>query len=79
MSYCGSSANVAEDDLADQGNTNSHVKALRAKAAEEGRSVVIVSAQVQLLTDAELPLTLTIVVTLNGGFLEMGEMAALML
>ena len=39
-------ANVAEDDLADQGASNSHVAALRAKAAEEGRQVVIVSAQV---------------------------------
>lgn len=40
-------ANVAEDDLADQGSSNVHVKALRSKAAKEGRSVVIVSAQVE--------------------------------
>ena len=39
-------ANVAEADLADMGATNAHVKALREKAAEEGREVVIVSAQV---------------------------------
>ena len=40
-------ANVAESDLADMGATNPHVKALREKAAEEGREVVIVSAQVR--------------------------------
>jgi len=40
-------ANVAEADLADMGATNAHVKALRGKAAEEGREVVIVSAQVR--------------------------------
>ena len=40
-------ANVAEADLADMGATNPHVKALRGKAAEEGREVVIVSAQVR--------------------------------
>lgn len=40
-------ANVSEDDLADEGASNPHVKALREKAATEGRSVVIVSAQVE--------------------------------
>ena len=40
-------ANVAEADLADMGATNPHVKLLREKAAEEGREVVIVSAQVR--------------------------------
>jgi len=42
-------ANVAEADLADMGATNPHVKALRGKAAEEGREVVIVSAQVRAI------------------------------
>lgn len=40
-------ANVAEDDLAGGAEGNSLVKALRAKAAEEGCDVVIVSAQVE--------------------------------
>lgn len=40
-------ANVPEEDLADQGAQNTHVKALRAKAAEEGCEVVIVSAKVE--------------------------------
>ncbi|GIL60621.1 hypothetical protein Vafri_15154 [Volvox africanus] len=40
-------ANVVEDDLADQGANNSHVKALRQRAAEEGVSVVVVSAKVE--------------------------------
>lgn len=39
-------ANVAEGDLADAGAGNVHVQALRKKAADEGREVVIVSAQV---------------------------------
>ena len=39
-------ANVAEGDLADQGASNHHVKALRGKAAEENCEVIIVSAQV---------------------------------
>lgn len=39
-------ANVAEDDLADPG-ANRHVAALRSKAEEEGRGVVVVSAQVE--------------------------------
>ena len=39
-------ANVAEADLADMGATNPYVKTLREKAAEEGREVVVVSAQV---------------------------------
>ena len=40
-------ANVNEDDLADNGDSNPHVKALRALAAAEGAQVVIVSAQVR--------------------------------
>ena len=40
-------ANVAEGDLADAGATNKHVAALRAAAAKEGASVVVVSAQVE--------------------------------
>ena len=40
-------ANVAEEDLADHGATNSHVQALRAKAAGENCDVVVVSAQVR--------------------------------
>lgn len=40
-------ANVAEDDLADGGENNPHVAALRQKAMEEGSEVVIVSAQVR--------------------------------
>lgn len=39
-------ANVNEADLADQGSGNLHVAALRTKAEQEGRQVVIVSAQV---------------------------------
>lgn len=39
-------ANVAEDDLADP-SANPHVQSLRAKAAEEGSGVVVVSAQVR--------------------------------
>ena len=39
-------ANVAEGDLADQGASNPHVVAMRQRAAEEGASLVIVSAQV---------------------------------
>ena len=39
-------ANVAEGDLADQGASNHHVKALREKAAQESCEVIIVSAQV---------------------------------
>ena len=38
-------ANVAESDLADEGASNHHVKALREKAAHEGCEVIIVSAQ----------------------------------
>ena len=44
-------ANVAEDDLGNAGVDNGHVAALRAKAAEEGRDVVIVSAQVWTLSE----------------------------
>jgi hypothetical protein len=39
-------ANVPEGDLADEGGSNPHVRALRGKAAEEGCEVIIVSAQV---------------------------------
>lgn len=39
-------ANVAEGDLGSGGAGNLHVEALREKAAQEGREVVIVSAQV---------------------------------
>lgn len=42
-------ANVAEGDLANKGATNKHVAALRVRAEEEGRQVVIVSAQVPSL------------------------------
>jgi ribosome-binding ATPase YchF (GTP1/OBG family) len=41
-------ANVNEDDLADNGDSNHHVKALREIAAAEGAQVVVVSAQVRL-------------------------------
>ena len=40
-------ANCAEGDLRDEGARNSHVAALRAAAAAEGASVVVVSAQVE--------------------------------
>ena len=40
-------ANVAEEDLADGGGANTHVAALRAKAATESCDVVIISAQVR--------------------------------
>ncbi|GFH10368.1 Obg-like ATPase 1, partial [Haematococcus lacustris] len=40
-------ANVPEDDLADKGANNVHVKALRARAAEEGVQVAVVSAKVE--------------------------------
>ena len=39
-------ANVSEGDLADQGANNAYVQALKHKAQQEGREVVIVSAQV---------------------------------
>ena len=42
-------ANVSEGDLADQGASNRHVKALRDKACQEGCEVIIVSAQVRRL------------------------------
>lgn len=42
-------ANVSEGDLADQGASNKHVKALRDKACQEGCEVIIVSAQVSRL------------------------------
>ena len=40
-------ANVGEDDLGNQGADNAHVRALRARAAEEGAEVVVVSAKVE--------------------------------
>lgn len=40
-------ANVAEDDLPDQGANNKHVQVLRARAKEEGCELVVVSAQVE--------------------------------
>ncbi len=40
-------ANVAEDDYADDGESNENVKAVRALAAEEGSSVFVVSAQIE--------------------------------
>eukprot|EP00983_Pelagomonas_calceolata_P103092 1158880-Pelagomonas_calceolata.AAC.6 len=40
-------ANVPEDDLADKGANNPYVQALRARAAEEGLEVAIVSAKVE--------------------------------
>jgi hypothetical protein len=39
-------ANVGEDDLGDKGARNEHVAALRARAAEDGCEVVVVSAKV---------------------------------
>ncbi|MEW5317805.1 MAG: hypothetical protein WDW38_009074 [Sanguina aurantia] len=40
-------ANVGEEDLADKGANNRHVKALRERAAEDGSLVVVVSAKVE--------------------------------
>jgi obg-like ATPase 1 len=40
-------ANVAEDDLVGGAANNTHVQALREKAQEEGRDLVIISAQVE--------------------------------
>jgi obg-like ATPase 1 len=40
-------ANVAEEDLSDAGAGNTHVKAIQQKAASEGCSVIVVSAQVE--------------------------------
>lgn len=40
-------ANVAEDDLADQGANNEFVQALKKKAEKEGSDVVVISAQVE--------------------------------
>ncbi len=39
-------ANVAEGDLASQGESNVHVQSLRKKAAGESCDVVVISAQV---------------------------------
>jgi ribosome-binding ATPase YchF (GTP1/OBG family) len=39
---------VSEDDLGSQGAGNKHVEALRARAAEEGAEVVVVSAKVRV-------------------------------
>ena len=41
-------ANVGESDLANLGATNPFVAALKLRAKEEGRDVVIVSAQARL-------------------------------
>lgn len=43
-------ANVSEGDLADQGASNPHVRALRKKAEEENCEVIIVSAQVRMIS-----------------------------
>lgn len=40
-------ANVAEDDLADDGNSNKYVAAVRKLAAEEGSQVFVVSARLE--------------------------------
>jgi obg-like ATPase 1 len=40
-------ANVAEEDLSDGGAGNIHVQAMQKKAASEGCSVIVVSAQVE--------------------------------
>ncbi len=40
-------ANVAEDDLADDGNSNPHVAAVRKLAAEEGSQCFVVSAKLE--------------------------------
>ena len=40
-------ANVAEDDLADDGESNPHVQAVRAFAEKEGSEVFVVSAQIE--------------------------------
>ncbi len=40
-------ANVAEDDLADDGNSNQYVAAVRKLAAEEGSQVFVVSARLE--------------------------------
>ena len=40
-------ANVTEDDLADDGASNAHVKALKAYAAEKGSAVFVISAQIE--------------------------------
>lgn len=43
-------ANVPEDDLADVGAANKHVQTMRAKAAKDDSEVIIVSAQVSLIS-----------------------------
>ena len=40
-------ANVGEEDLADDGASNSHVAAVREFAAENGSEVFIISAQIE--------------------------------
>ena len=40
-------ANVSEEDLADDGNSNAHVKAVRDYAAERGSEVFVVCAQIE--------------------------------
>ena len=39
-------ANVSEDDLADDGNSNPHVEAVRKFAAENGSEVFVISAEI---------------------------------
>ena len=40
-------ANVAEDDLADDGASNPHVAKVREMAAEEGAKVFVICAQIE--------------------------------
>ncbi len=40
-------ANVSEDDLADDGNSNPHVQNVRKMAAEEGSEVFVISAEIE--------------------------------
>ena len=40
-------ANVSEDDLADDGNSNPHVEAVRKFAAENGSEVFVISAEIE--------------------------------
>ena len=47
-------ANVAEGDLADQGASSPHVQAMRERAAQEGSSLVVCSAQARPQAVSEL-------------------------
>ena len=40
-------ANVSEDDLADDGNSNDHVAAVRKFAADNNCEVVVISAEIE--------------------------------